>query len=158
MNAHLRDNLSFVYTPPAAHVSHSATQSLTNATNTTLAFNGESFDTDTMHDNTTNNSRLTINTTGRYMYGADITFASNATGSRHVWVNLNPVGDRARASGRAADDLAHTENVVNYDNTFTAGSHFITCLARQSSGGALNVLAADGIDDFCDFWAVWRSN
>jgi hypothetical protein len=38
----------------------SATQAIANATNTVLSWDTENFDTNTFHDNTTNNSRITI--------------------------------------------------------------------------------------------------
>jgi hypothetical protein len=54
-----------------AHVYHNADQTIANSTLTTLAFNNERFDTDAFHDNSTNNSRLTIPTGlgGKYVAG-----------------------------------------------------------------------------------------
>jgi hypothetical protein len=54
-----------------AHVYHNADQTIANSTLTTLAFNNERFDTDVFHDNSTNNSRLTIPTGlgGKYVAG-----------------------------------------------------------------------------------------
>ena len=43
-----------------AKVFTTANQTITNNTQTTVNFNSEDFDTDTFHDNSTNNSRLTI--------------------------------------------------------------------------------------------------
>jgi hypothetical protein len=46
---------------------------------TTIAYNGEAFDTDTMHDNVTNNSRLTVKTAGYYVFGAQVGITLAAT-------------------------------------------------------------------------------
>ena len=65
------------YNPPACRVYHNANQSLTNNTLTALAFNSERYDTDTMHDTVTNNSRITINTAGLYLLTLSIQFAAD---------------------------------------------------------------------------------
>jgi hypothetical protein len=53
--------------PPACRVFHNANQSINDVTVTTVAFNSERFDTDTMHDTVTNNSRITFTTAGLYL-------------------------------------------------------------------------------------------
>jgi hypothetical protein len=45
---------------PRARVTHSTTQTLTNNTTTTLAFDTETFDVGACHDTVTNNSRITV--------------------------------------------------------------------------------------------------
>jgi hypothetical protein len=58
---------------------------LTNATNYMVAFNTENYDTDGFHDNTTNNSRITIPTGkgGKYLVNLN---ANNALGSVGAYV------------------------------------------------------------------------
>jgi len=68
----------------AARAEHSVDQAIPNATPTVLAFNSELFDTDTMHDNATNNSRLTINTAGKWLFGFNGRWENNAAGERHA--------------------------------------------------------------------------
>ena len=58
--------------PPACRVYHDAAQSCANASWVTLSFNSENFDTDTMHDTVTNNSRITATTAGRYLLACNI--------------------------------------------------------------------------------------
>jgi hypothetical protein len=67
LNQDVRDNVSFLANPPACRASHNAGQSVANATLTALALNIEIFDTDTMHDTVTNNSRVTFTTAGLYV-------------------------------------------------------------------------------------------
>jgi hypothetical protein len=43
-----------------------------------VAFQVEEFDDDTMHDNVTNNSRITINTAGTYLVGATVTVLADS--------------------------------------------------------------------------------
>lgn len=54
------------FDPPACIISNNASQSIAHGSVTTLGFNTESIDTDTMHDNAINNSRITIRTAGIY--------------------------------------------------------------------------------------------
>jgi hypothetical protein len=67
LNQDVRDNVSSLANPPACRVYHNTTQSIGDATEVTVAFNAERFDTNTMHDTATNNSRITFNTAGLYV-------------------------------------------------------------------------------------------
>jgi hypothetical protein len=63
-----------VYAPAAGgyteycKVRHSVAQSIPDITYTIVAFDTEDADTDNMHDPVTNNSRITIQTAGRYLF------------------------------------------------------------------------------------------
>ena len=57
-----------------AKVTNSSSQSLTSAVVTTLNFDTESYDTDSIHDTVTNNSRLTIKTAGKYVIVAGMRY------------------------------------------------------------------------------------
>lgn len=72
-----------------ARVYHSLAQSIPNLTTVYLAFNGERYDTDTIHNAVTNNSRLTCQTAGKYIISATISYASNPTGLRRLSIYLN---------------------------------------------------------------------
>jgi len=50
---------------------------------------GEDFDTDTIHDNSTNNSQLTYNIAGVYLLTCNMRWATNTTGERSVRLLLN---------------------------------------------------------------------
>lgn len=63
----------------AAEVYHSADQGITTGTWTPLSFNSESFDTDNIHDTSTNNSRLTCKTEGIYLVIGAVTFEALGT-------------------------------------------------------------------------------
>lgn len=78
---------------PRAHVYHSAgTQNISHNTIAPIAFDSEVVDTDSMHDNSTNNSRLTITTGGVYIFWAQVLWDSNTTGARHVFIRYDGAG------------------------------------------------------------------
>jgi len=75
---------------PAARAFHSANQIIATATIAILALDSERFDTDTIHDTVTNNSRLTCKTAGKYQITAQVRWDSSNTGTyRGVGIRLN---------------------------------------------------------------------
>ena len=121
----------------------SANQSLSNETGTILTFDLENFDTDGFHDNSVNNSRITIpaGKGGKYLFTAWMNYAANATGTRGfnfvkngstavaslTWVDANSESARpTRIAGSAVLDLVATD--------------YIEMEGYQKSGGNLNVL------------------
>lgn len=60
-------------------LSKSAAQSISAGAEVAVTFDGEVFDTGTYHDNSTNTSRITVPTTGYYMFGGSVLFASVAS-------------------------------------------------------------------------------
>jgi len=104
-------------------VTKSGTQSITTATGTTLTYDGESYDTDTMHDNATNNTRLTATTAGKYLIWANTAWSCDSTtGIQKTWIDLNGTTEISRAtsstSGGANCDPNNTL-VVEYDLSAT---------------------------------------
>jgi len=85
-----------------AKVYSSADQALTQNAWTTIAFELEFWDTDAIHDNVTNNSRLTCKTTGVYLVTAHINAIGGYTSQRNVQiqflVNGTPVGGASTLS------------------------------------------------------------
>jgi hypothetical protein len=121
----------------------SANQSLSNETGTILTFDLENYDTDGFHDNSVNNSRITIpaGKGGKYLFTAWMNYATNATGTRGfnfvkngstavaslTWVDANSESTRpTRIAGSAVLDLVATD--------------YIEMEGYQKSGGNLNVL------------------
>ena len=74
---------------PCCRVYHNTTQAVANATITTIVFNSERFDTDSIHDPVTNNSRLTCRTAGIYQITAEIAFPSNPGANVQLYLILN---------------------------------------------------------------------
>ncbi len=129
-----------------ARAKNSADQTLATAEWTTLAWNSEDWDTDTIHDTVTNNSRLTCKTAGKYLVSYYIQFDSNATGYRSLIVQKN--GGNTFGDANAAINGKETYLLGSYVESLAAND-YLTLLAYQNSGGNLNV-------DLASFFAMQR--
>ena len=119
------------------------TVSISNAAWTTVAFDSEIFDTDGFHDNSTNNSRITIpaGKGGKYLINMQTFWANNATGSRDARLRLNGTDVDTPQTGytpNANNNAYSSSNVV----ALSVGD-YIELRVRQDSGGALNLYAAN---------------
>ena len=128
----------------SAHVFHNAAQTISNATDTVLAFNSERNDTHTLHDNATNNSRITISAgagAGKYLIGVNVRFQPNADSNlRSVYLFLNNTTIIAQSRTPAVNDASLSTVlpplVVQYD---LAVGDFVEVYVHQQSGGNLDV-------------------
>lgn len=133
---------------PSARVYHSTTQSLANNTYAILAFNSERWDTDTLHDNSTNNSRLTCKTPGLYRITAQVGFAAHATGYRIAALYLGGatvIGNQGGVSLGAVDPTVLTVS-TEYPLLL---NEYVEVLGYQNSGGALNAVSLP--NQACEF-------
>lgn len=152
LNVDVRDNVSFLANPPACRVYHNAAQSYANtATAVASAFNTERYDTDTMHDNVTNNSRITIKTAGLFLVEGTGAFAINATGGRFIGVKLNGTTFLAAAVHPGNASLGGHMTVSTIYKF--AVNDYIELTFAQNSGGALNLDAAAAYSP--EFAATW---
>ena len=128
------------------------TQSLTNATLTAIQFGVEDYDTATYHDNSTNNTRLTVPQAGKYLISGCIEFAANATGVRTCGIRLN--GSTYVASQGSSSMGSVLTTVVNVTTVLDlAASDYVELIGYQSSGGALNVQGSQ-MTNFSATWLV----
>lgn len=131
------------YDEPAMRAYHNANQSIANTSLTALALNSERWDTDTIHDNVTNNTRGTCKTAGKYAGCANVRFDINGTGIRQVIVRLNGATDIASAVVLPpAASFCDIAVPFEYD---LAVNDYLEVVVYQSSGGALNVVAQGNI-------------
>jgi len=116
----------------------SATQSLSNATFTVSTFDSESFDTDGFHDNSVDNSRLTVpaGKAGKYLVYFATTFQSNNVGQRQVQIILNAGGGTTFVTIGVSSYLGQTQGTTVLD---LAVADFIELNCYQDSGGPLNI-------------------
>lgn len=128
--------------PKRCRVYKDANQSINNGAVTVLSFNQETFDTDTMHDNVTNNSRITINTPGVYLIKGQVSFASNTTGLRQILLHKNGTGLYASASAAPANGDRTTHQISAIVQA--AAADYFELAANQTSGGALNIEGVAG--------------
>lgn len=137
------DHIHAIGVLPGVSVRHSVQQSILNDNPIVLSFNTELFDTDTMHDNVTNNSRLTFTKAGKYLLVACIEFVGNATGWRQIRI------DYAYNSGANVDTIAVSSTLAISATMGTslslstivnvAVADYVQLLARHTAGAALNV-------------------
>jgi hypothetical protein len=126
----------------ASVYSSAANQSIPNNTYTTLSFNAENYDTNSFHDNTTNNSRLTIPITGDYIFYLWYSFMGNTTGVRQARILLDGGASLIIKSSNAIT----TAGFIDYDfiecfYPLNAGS-YVEAQVFQNSGGNLDTMAS----------------
>jgi hypothetical protein len=137
----------------AVHVTNNAAQSINNGAQVAINFQVESYDTHNMHDNVTNNTRLTCVIPGLYLVGATLSFGANAAGQRILdiirFVSATTYVVSQTVPGSAGfNTLVSAAGIVR----MVAGD-YVEVQATQSSGGALNI-AANAASNETSFWAV----
>lgn len=143
-NAQVRDNLLFLFNQPSARVTHNANQSIASATVTALAFNTERWDTDTIHDPVTNNSRLTCKTAGKYLIWANINWdASNGGTFREARFRVSGGSDYALQGAQVANGLTGggtgAANMILTAIVDLAVNDYVELLVRHDVGAPINV-------------------
>src|SRR5262245_8790974 len=151
INAALDTLDAFLGNGPTARVYHNTTQSISDSTVTAVSLNSERFDTDTIHDNSTNNSRLTCKTAGKYLIIANVGFASNATGYRSVAIRLN--GSTYIASTQVTAINGATTRLAPSTLYALAVNDYVEAIVFQTSGGALNTEQSGNITP--EFMMKW---
>lgn len=148
----------YLANPPACRVYHAATQAFASGTEASLAFNTERFDTNTMHDTVTNNGRITFNTAGLYIVGANIEFAAAADYNwAYAYLRLNGTGTVGSQSVGDYD----TSDAVRLNPCgvwkFAVGDYIEVRAAQNNAAAASrNVNAGTATNGIaCDFFAVW---
>ena len=126
-------------------------QSISNATPTAVTFNSEVFDTNGFHDNSTNNSRITIPSgkAGKYLLTSQITFATNGTGTRIVKIYKN-----GSLFALPNISVASSSDYIAFNSTTlvdAAVGDYYEVYAEQSSGGNLNLNRSVGNGVGCFF-------
>lgn len=126
----------------------SGTQSISDSTDTAVAWSTESYDTDSYHSTSSNTSRFTAPSTGYYSVKCGLEFAaSNTTGFRNLWFKVNgtdvaPRDRRAPAGGTTSDLL-----IITADLELTSGD-YVEAYVRQNSGGSVDVTGANSYTFF----------
>ena len=143
----LRDAIAFWQNPPAAMVTATVNQSISNATWTLLTFGSTSYDTDGI---VTSTSRFTVQTPGRYSVVGKVVYSSSATGRRWIGIRKNSTGTYVTGTLLYATNIAATsaaDHVIippGPEFQLSAGDT-LEAFTFQDSGGSLNT-AASGSD------------
>lgn len=123
-------------TMPAVRVYHNAAQSVASSVGTNLAFNSERFDTNAMHDNVTNNTRLTAKTAGKYLVVGSVYWENNSIGIRGLSIVKNGAIIIAQAMQPAID--AYCSQTISTIINMSVND-YVELQAFQNSGISLNV-------------------
>ena len=160
-NDDVRDAVNFLISPPRVKVYKTANQSIADNAYACLTWNAEAFDSDTMHDNTTSNSRITFTTAGTYQITLNCLWANNSTGIRNHTIEKN--GSTSINSGTKIlepfafnpGNATHNGVSVSLMHSFAAGD-WIQVFVLQNSGGALNLSGTT--EAHSSFSARWISS
>ena len=155
LNQEMRDNISFLANPPSCRVYHNANQSIADFTVTTVALNSERFDTNTMHNTVTNNSRITFNTAGVYVVTFHGAFDSAADYLRATFaIRLN--GATVLAESITTDNTAahNPSGTVTTIYKFAAADYIEARVFQDNTAGAARNLIVAG-NQSAEFAAAW---
>jgi hypothetical protein len=121
----------------------SAAQVIATSAQTAVTWDGEVFDTNTYHDNVTNNSRITIPSgkAGKYLITTTINYLNAGGTIRSLNIFKNGVGsnDIAVANNGASNCVVVHSVVMDL-----AVADYIQVFTLQNSGGNANVAATSG--------------
>lgn len=143
MTISLREIFNLIVGDISVRATNVNLQSIANNTQVTLIFpSTEEFDTNNLHDVSTNNSRLTPSSTGKWLIFAHIGFLPNSTGFRLVRITAN----NGAAPGAIAAQVVPAKTTGAGDQTCSVTtvmdltpSDFVEVKVIQDSGGALSV-------------------
>lgn len=127
-----------------ARAYNNANISIADATLTALTFNSERYDTDTIHDTSTNSGRLTCNTAGKYLIAGHVQWGDNATGFRLIAIRLGgttylAIHNQMATTFNATDNATYQSISTVYE---LAVGNYVELVVEQISGGALNVISS----------------
>lgn len=124
-----------------ARVYNSANISITSGALQELTFNSERWDTSAFHSTVSNTDRLTVPAAhgGIYVIAGHVAFAASGVGDRQIEILLNGTTSLAvsRVPPPSGQGRMSITTVVELSD-----ADYITLRVLQTSGGALNVLAA----------------
>lgn len=132
----LEQGVTDAHQMPSARVFNSATISVANNTETFLTFNSERWDTDTIHDTSSNTSRLTCKSAGKYFISGNVEWASSP-GIPLIRIKYN--GSTIIAAHQVA--LSTGDYRIQQIQTVwdMAVNDYVELTVIQNSGGALSI-------------------
>src|SRR5205814_732345 len=124
---------------PAARVYRSSTQNINSGAETALGFDSERFDTDAIHDLSTNVERLTAKTAGKCAISAHAEFLASAAGAqRYLGIRLNGTTkialDRHYGPNGTIPVTMHL-----YTEYLLILNDYVEAVVFQDTGGAINI-------------------
>jgi len=119
---------------------HSTTQSIANGTVQAVVFNSENYDTNNYHSTSSNTSRMTVPSDGKYQVTATVPFVNNATGVRYVFFCINGATSGRYGSQTVPGTGAGLDTIITGTTTIPlVAGDYVEVYVYQNSGGALNL-------------------
>lgn len=123
-----------------AKVYHNTSQAIPPNTLTAVQFNSEVYDTDDIHDTSTNNTRLTCKTAGKYIVTGSVQFQGSATAGRRTLRFLkNGTTNLSNSTDYAGADAGYNPNLCISTLVNLEVNDYIELVVYQTTGGNLNV-------------------
>lgn len=152
MNTYVRDNSKYLFDPPMCTARKIGDISIPSATLTQMTLPAEDFDTDGMHDPTTNNSRITCNHAGVYHASASLIWAANNNGNRIMTIMLNNT-TRQTQDWEETPDGTNTTHLNCAQDVQMNVNDYLEIQASQGTASGLNVNG--GTDGGCVLSVHW---
>lgn len=133
--------------PPYCKVYNSTNLSIPDDTLTPITFNLEQIDTDGMHDDTVNTSRLIFQTAGFYTVTVNATWDKSDEGDRMIWIYKNGSDIIAHDSKRHGGADLYVGHSLEQDDYFDEDD-YVEAFVQQTSGGALFIITEDFSPNF----------
>lgn len=128
--------LDYLASPPACRVYNSANESIASGAPTTVTFDTELFDTDSMHSTVSNTSRITINTAGVYIVTFHGYFQA-AADYTEAYVDFYKNGNLASTGqSHSATTTSGAPRIFNADEFKLAVGDFLEAKVFQVNGAA----------------------
>jgi hypothetical protein len=157
-NVEIRDTENWLLNPPRASANRTTTVSTTTAVWTRVDLTSELYDSGSIHDNSTNPSRLTAPETYLYEVHAQVRWEANATGVRFVAVCKNSAGTYNAANLVAQRMQTTTWSEATFqglsvDVALNAGD-YVEMFGQQQTGGALSAFGGGAGQTFMSIRGV----
>lgn len=124
----------------SCRVKRTAAQTISDTTFTTINWDAEDYDTAAMHDNATNNSRMTAPTAGKYLLTVVISFDTSGVGFRKLAYTINGGANIMLKTDKVQGTVPQRTHGSTVENL--AANDFIEIRVDQNSGGDLDVQSA----------------
>lgn len=153
-NTYVRDNIAALRVRPMCRVRRTTTQSIPNATWTTITWDAERYDTANMHSTSSNTDRIVAPIAGMYEIIAHALIAISTSPDRIIGLMLNGVTEIARS--RYPLQIAFAARLHVATQVYLNAGDYVTCRVYQSNGSALNLQVSGAQSP--EFMAAWLGN
>jgi hypothetical protein len=138
LNTYVSAAVAFLINRPVFQGRQTVTQSLTSGVSTPAILDTEDIDNDNMHSNTTNPTRATAQTAGRFQVSGGVGWLANATARKGCWWLVNGAAVNGSSAVGPSSASLTTTNASRVRTVFLNVGDYVELLAYQEIGGALS--------------------